>query len=95
LARPIDESARLHRGNHVADATEFMMEDGEGRSTESTECQGTPRDGTACHGLARVGLAGSYLIERGLPEAEVQREFKPTGLVCSIEVRLNGTQPNA
>jgi two-component system CheB/CheR fusion protein len=29
---------------------------------------------------------GSYLIDRGLPEARVQREFRPGGLVCTIEM---------
>jgi two-component system CheB/CheR fusion protein len=34
---------------------------------------------------------GSYLIEHGLPEATVRREFEPAGLVCTIEVPLTGT----
>jgi two-component system CheB/CheR fusion protein len=29
---------------------------------------------------------GSHLIEQGLPEARVQREFRRTGLVCTIEL---------
>jgi two-component system, chemotaxis family, CheB/CheR fusion protein len=31
---------------------------------------------------------GSYLIEHGLPEAKVDREFRPEGLVCTIELPL-------
>jgi two-component system CheB/CheR fusion protein len=31
---------------------------------------------------------GSVLIEKGLTEARVHREFKPTGLVCTIELPL-------
>src|SRR5262249_50763579 len=31
---------------------------------------------------------GSYLIERGLPEGQVQREFRPEGVVCTIELPL-------
>ena len=31
---------------------------------------------------------GSTLIERGIPKAAVRREFRPTGLVCEIEVPL-------
>jgi two-component system CheB/CheR fusion protein len=34
---------------------------------------------------------GSYLIEHGLPEARVRREFLAAGLVCTIEVPLGGT----
>jgi two-component system, chemotaxis family, CheB/CheR fusion protein len=29
---------------------------------------------------------GSYLIERGLPEGQVEREFRPEGVVCTIEL---------
>jgi two-component system CheB/CheR fusion protein len=31
---------------------------------------------------------GSVLIEQGIPQAKVKREFKPTGVVCAIEVPL-------
>src|SRR5262245_37992226 len=34
---------------------------------------------------------GSYLIEHGLPEASVKREFPSTGLICTIELPLDGT----
>ena len=34
---------------------------------------------------------GSYLIEHGLPEASVKREFLPGGLICTIELPLEGT----
>ena len=29
---------------------------------------------------------GTHMIEHGLPEARVQREFRPTGLLCTIEL---------
>jgi two-component system, chemotaxis family, CheB/CheR fusion protein len=29
---------------------------------------------------------GSYLIEHGLPEGRVEREFRPEGLVCTVEL---------
>lgn len=38
---------------------------------------------------------GSYLIDHGLPEASVERDFRPTGLVCSIDVRVAGTEASA
>jgi two-component system, chemotaxis family, CheB/CheR fusion protein len=31
---------------------------------------------------------GSYLIEHGLPEAKVDRDFRPEGLVCTIELPI-------
>jgi two-component system CheB/CheR fusion protein len=31
---------------------------------------------------------GSVLIEQGIPQARVQREFKPKGVVCAVEVPL-------
>jgi two-component system CheB/CheR fusion protein len=31
---------------------------------------------------------GSYLIEHGLPEGRVAREFRPDGIVCSVELPL-------
>jgi two-component system CheB/CheR fusion protein len=31
---------------------------------------------------------GSALIENGIPGATVKREFKPTGLICTIELPL-------
>jgi two-component system, chemotaxis family, CheB/CheR fusion protein len=31
---------------------------------------------------------GSYLIQYGLPEARVNREFRPEGVVCTIELPL-------
>jgi two-component system, chemotaxis family, CheB/CheR fusion protein len=34
---------------------------------------------------------GSVLIEQGIPQARVQREFKPSGVVCTIEVPLAST----
>jgi two-component system CheB/CheR fusion protein len=34
---------------------------------------------------------GSVLIEQGIPQARVQREFKPKGLVCTVEVPLLST----
>src|SRR5262249_55508964 len=38
----------------------------------------------------RTGF-GSALIEKGLPEARVRREFRPDGLVCTIELPLDET----
>jgi hypothetical protein len=35
---------------------------------------------------------GSYLIENCLSDATVRRDFAPTGLVCTIDVALAGTQ---
>ena len=35
--------------------------------------------------------AGSELIFHGLGDAEVTRDFRPTGLVCSIKVPLTKT----
>jgi len=34
---------------------------------------------------------GSYLVENGLNDATVERDFPPTGLVCTIEVPIKGT----
>jgi two-component system, chemotaxis family, CheB/CheR fusion protein len=34
---------------------------------------------------------GSVLIEKGIPQARVNREFKPAGVVCTIEVPLQST----
>jgi two-component system CheB/CheR fusion protein len=34
---------------------------------------------------------GSYLIENGLSDATVRRDFAPTGLVCTIDMGLVGT----
>jgi two-component system CheB/CheR fusion protein len=34
---------------------------------------------------------GSVLIEQGVPQARVQREFKPAGVTCTIEVPLAPT----
>jgi two-component system CheB/CheR fusion protein len=31
---------------------------------------------------------GSSLIDKGIPEAVVKREFLPTGLVCTIEIAM-------
>ncbi len=31
---------------------------------------------------------GTALIEMGLPDAQVKREFRPSGLVCTIELPL-------
>jgi two-component system CheB/CheR fusion protein len=31
---------------------------------------------------------GTYLIERGVPGSSVKQEFKPTGLVCTVELPL-------
>lgn len=31
---------------------------------------------------------GSYLIENGLAGAQVQREFRPDGVVCTVEFPL-------
>jgi two-component system CheB/CheR fusion protein len=31
---------------------------------------------------------GSVLVEQGIPQARVKRDFKPTGVVCTIEVPL-------
>jgi two-component system CheB/CheR fusion protein len=36
----------------------------------------------------RTGF-GSALIERGIPNAKVRREFRPEGLVCTIELVLS------
>lgn len=37
---------------------------------------------------------GTTLIERGIPDAKVRREFRPEGFVCSIEVVLRETPAN-
>jgi len=37
---------------------------------------------------------GSVLVEQGIPQAKVKREFKPTGVVCTIEVPLLTTDAN-
>jgi two-component system CheB/CheR fusion protein len=34
---------------------------------------------------------GSVLIEKGIPQARVNREFKPSGVVCTVEVPLQST----
>jgi two-component system CheB/CheR fusion protein len=34
---------------------------------------------------------GSVLIEKGIPQAKVNREFKPAGVVCTVEVPLQST----
>jgi two-component sensor histidine kinase len=34
---------------------------------------------------------GSYLIEHGLPDAVVRRDFEAGGVVCTLEVPLTGT----
>jgi two-component system, chemotaxis family, CheB/CheR fusion protein len=34
---------------------------------------------------------GSVLIEQGVPQARVQRDYKPSGVVCTIEVPLQST----
>jgi len=34
---------------------------------------------------------GSVLIEKGIPQARVNREFKPAGVVCTVEVPLQPT----
>ena len=31
---------------------------------------------------------GSILVEQGIPQARVKRDFNPTGVVCTIEVPL-------
>ena len=31
---------------------------------------------------------GSILVEQGIPQAKVKREFKPTGVICTIDVPL-------
>jgi two-component system CheB/CheR fusion protein len=31
---------------------------------------------------------GTFLIEQGMPEAQVKREFRPSGLACTIELPL-------
>lgn len=33
---------------------------------------------------------GSYLIDHGLPDAKVQRDFAPSGVVCTIEMPIAG-----
>jgi two-component system, chemotaxis family, CheB/CheR fusion protein len=38
---------------------------------------------------------GSFLIEHGLPDAVVRRNFEPEGLVCTIETPLKGTSSGA
>jgi two-component sensor histidine kinase len=38
---------------------------------------------------------GSFLIEKGLSEGRVTREFRPTGLVCTIEMPLASTPASA
>jgi two-component system CheB/CheR fusion protein len=35
---------------------------------------------------------GSYLIEHGLPNARVDRDFRPEGLLCTIELPLQPTE---
>ena len=43
------------------------------------------KDGPTVNKPERVGF-GSFVIEHGLPEASIHREFLPTGLVCTIEL---------
>jgi two-component system, chemotaxis family, CheB/CheR fusion protein len=38
---------------------------------------------------------GSTLIERGIPGAKVEREYRPDGLMCKIEVPLGETTREA
>jgi len=38
---------------------------------------------------------GGALIERGLPDATVHREFAPAGLICTIELELPEDQDDA
>ena len=40
---------------------------------------------------ARRGF-GTSLIERGLPEARIERRFEPDGLVCHIELPTSGVR---
>jgi two-component system CheB/CheR fusion protein len=49
--------------------------------------QGGPRP----NGDIQPGF-GSYLIQHGLPGANVEREFKPEGLRCTIELPLKGSE---
>lgn len=42
----------------------------------------------------RVGF-GSALIDQGIPGASVNREFRPEGIVCTIELPLPGAVENA
>jgi len=34
---------------------------------------------------------GSVLVEQGIPQAQVKREFRPAGVICTIEVPLQST----
>ena len=47
----------------------------------------TERDGPRVQRPDRAGF-GSYLIENGLADAEVQRNFRPEGLVCTVDFPL-------
>jgi two-component system CheB/CheR fusion protein len=42
-------------------------------------------DGPPVRPPSRLGL-GSRLIDRGIPNAKVERRFEPTGFTCAIEV---------
>jgi len=42
---------------------------------------------TAREGSDRQGLC-SVLVEQGIPQARVKRDFKPTGVVCTIDVSV-------
>ncbi len=44
-------------------------------------------DGPSVKPPSRAGF-GSSLIEKGIPEAVVKREYLPTGLVCTIEIAM-------
>ena len=49
------------------------------------------KGGPALTAPARRGF-GTSLIERGLPEARIERRFEPDGLVCHIELPTSGVR---
>ena len=49
------------------------------------------KGGPAVTAPARRGF-GTSLIERGLPEARIERRFEPDGLVCHIELPTSGVR---
>ena len=38
---------------------------------------------------------GTSLIERGLPDARIERRFEPEGFVCSVELPTSGVRSEA
>jgi two-component system CheB/CheR fusion protein len=52
-------------------------------SVEWKESGGPPVKEPAATGF------GSSLIEKGIPNATVSREFRPSGLVCTIDLPLH------